>query len=263
MPTLETPSAPVELRNRSTVDLTVVMPCYNEAEHIEETLRGWAEFLDGEVGPYEIIVVNDGSMDGSGRILDRVRKEIPALRVIHQLNGGKEAAIRRGYEAARGAYILQTETNGRFDPTDFPAFWENRTANGLILARRSRPLKGWLAQGHDRLLRHFVKLLFGAEWQEPQAPFRLVSRTCLQTQLARIPRGFAQVNLGMTLLAHTENPQAIREIAVPFRFRTGLKRNPSPWYLAGSLLHVTVDLIHLRLSLLRPRLPSQPAAEAG
>ncbi len=263
MPTQETvPNAP-DRRIRSAIALSVVMPCYNEADHIEETLRAWTDFLKDEVESFEILVVNDGSTDGTGRVLDRIRKETPTLRVIHQLNGGKEAALRRGYEAARGTYILQTESNGRFDPADFVPFWENRSPDTLLLARRDLPREGWLYQAQGRSVRALVKLLFGAEWQEPEAPFRLISRTCLQSHLSRLPRGFAQVNLGLTLLAHMDNPGGIRELAVPYRFRTGPRRRVSLWWLAGTLVHLSFDLAHLRLSLLRPKLAAQPAAHAN
>jgi len=263
MPTQETSPATPERRPRSGVVLSVVMPCYNEADHIEETLRAWTDFLTDEVESHEIVLVNDGSTDGTGRLLDRIRKETPTLRVIHQLNGGKEAALRRGYEAARGSYVLQTESNGRFDPADFLPFWENRTPDGLLLARRERPLESWFLRTHRRGVGALVKLLFGAEWREPQSPFRLISRTCLQSQLARLPRGFAQVNLGLTLLAHLDNPQGIRELPVPYRFRTGLRRRVSLWWLVGTLVHLGFDLVHLRLSLLRPTPLSRTTAQVS
>ncbi len=261
--TTDTLPTPAERRNRAPVALSIVMPCYNEADQIEETLRAWADSLGEEYGHYEIIVVNDGSTDGTGRILDRLRKEIPALRVIHQLNGGSEAAIRRAYEDSRGAHILQTESNSRFDPSDFVPFWERRNQNGLLIAQRTRPLEGWLTRLHGKAVHEMVKFLFGAEWREPQVAFRLISRPCLTSQLAHLPRGFGQVNLGMTLLAHAENPKAVGEIAVPFRFPGGLRRRASLWSLFGSLMHTALELVHLRLSLFKLRVVATAPAQAA
>jgi glycosyltransferase involved in cell wall biosynthesis len=262
MTPIEISSPPVDRRPRTQVALSLVMPCYNEAEHIEECLRNWAECLADEVESFEILVVNDGSMDGTARVLDRLRKEMPALRVIHQLNGGQDAAIRRGYEAARGSYVLQTEANGRFDPTDFAAFWEKRQSYGLLVARRTRPLEGWLARGHDRIVRGFVRFLFAAEWQEPHTPFRLMSRACLEDTLKRLPRGFAQVNLGLTLLAHSEDPAGVTELPVPFRFPNGLRRRPSLFSLLMSVIHTGFELIQLRLRLLKPSISNTSPLEA-
>jgi glycosyltransferase involved in cell wall biosynthesis len=249
-------------RNRASIALSIVMPCYNEADQIEEILRAWSDSFGEELGNVEIIVVNDGSSDGTGRILDRIRKEIPALRVIHQLNGGREGAIRRGYELARGNFILQTESNGRFDPSDFVAFWEKRNAHELLLARRTKPHEGLFSRLQSSAVQSLVKFLFGADWREPQVPFRLISRACLSTQLARLPRGMHQVNLGVTLLAHADNPLSVGEVEVPFRFRSGLRRRPSLWFLLGSLFQVTVELLQLRFTLLKLRLPASPATQS-
>lgn len=251
-----------ERRSRASLALSVVLPCFNEAEHIEEILRGWIDYLKDGVDGFEIIVVNDGSIDGTGRTLDRLRKEQPALRVVHQLNGGREAAVRRGYEMARGAYVLQTESNGRFDPTDFTPFWEKRAEYDLLLARRTRPLEGCLTRIHLKALRSLVKLLFGVAWQEPNAPFRLLSRRCLE-RLFRLPPDVTQVNVWLGILAHTDRPGSVAELPVPFRFRNGLRRPASLWHLAGLILNTTVELLQLRLRLLRYRIPEttepQPA----
>lgn len=255
-----TPTA--DRRQRSPVSLSVVMPCYNEADQVEECLRGWAEALSETVESYEIIVINDGSMDGTGRVLDKVRKEMPALRVIHQLNSGQDAAIRRGYEAARGAFVLQTEANGRFDPSDFEAFWEKRSGHCLLIARRTRPLEGWLARAQGRIIQSLVKFLFNAEWQEPQTPFRLTSRHNLERQLKRLPRGTTLVNLALTLLTHMDDPRSVTELPIPFRFPNGLRRRTSILALFSGLLHTAMELAQLRLSLLKLGNPNTSPAEA-
>src|SRR5262249_49409827 len=109
-------------------ELSIVIPCYNEADAIENVVRDWCTFLGELVGEvnYEILIVNDGSTDGTGRILDRIRKEQRCLRVIHQLNLGHDVAVRRGYDLARGRYVAQIDGNGRHEPTEFTAMWEKR-----------------------------------------------------------------------------------------------------------------------------------------
>jgi glycosyltransferase involved in cell wall biosynthesis len=261
MPPVDSTSASPDRPSRENPALSIVMPCYNEAEHIEETLKSWVNFIPEEIGSFEIIVVNDGSMDGTGRVLDKVRKELPCLRVIHQLNGGPQAAVKRGFESARGEYILQTESNGRFEPSDLAAFWEHRKEHALLIARRVRPFEGWLPQAYRKLVRGLVKTLFGAEWQEPHTPFRLILRSALEAQLVRLPRGFDQVNLGLTLLFHDADPASVAELPVPYRFRSGLRRRPSFLFLLGTLFHTATDLAHLKVSLLKLRIPSVSAAE--
>src|SRR5581483_9301809 len=109
----------------------------NEAAHLEETLRAWETELNEQIKDFELLVINDGSKDGSGRLLDRLRKEMKNLRVIHQLNLGYERAIRRGYEASRGQYIAQVDLNGLYEPSDFLKLWENRRDQKLVLGKRN------------------------------------------------------------------------------------------------------------------------------
>src|SRR5439155_6811729 len=101
----------------SNPELSLVIPCYNEADAIENVVRDWCVSLDELVGEgnYEILIVNDGSTDGTGRILDRIRRERKCLRVIHQLNLGHDVAARRGYDLARGRFVAQIDGNGRFE----------------------------------------------------------------------------------------------------------------------------------------------------
>src|SRR5262249_8248265 len=99
-------------------ELSVVMPCFNESPTIETTLREWESYFSELTPSFEIIVVNDGSKDGTGRILDRLRKEMKNLRVIHQLNLGHGRAARRGYEAARGKYVLELDCDGSAGPDE-------------------------------------------------------------------------------------------------------------------------------------------------
>ena len=74
-------------------ELSVVVPCFNESNLIEGVLRQWIEMLVGEQIDFEMVVVNDGSSDGTGRILDNLRGEFAQVRVIHQLNFGHGRAV--------------------------------------------------------------------------------------------------------------------------------------------------------------------------
>ena len=70
------------------------MPAYNEAGCIEEVVREWVTTVG------RLVVVNDGSRDATGEILDRLAKELPLLHVIHQGNAGHGVALMTGYRAA-------------------------------------------------------------------------------------------------------------------------------------------------------------------
>src|SRR5437867_590844 len=101
------------------VDLSVVIPIYNEAQSLEELYRELVATLDAWGRPFEVIVIDDGSTDQSFEILARVQAEDPRLRVIRlRRNFGQTAAFSAGFEYARGRYIATLDGDLQNDPHD-------------------------------------------------------------------------------------------------------------------------------------------------
>jgi glycosyltransferase involved in cell wall biosynthesis len=99
-------------------ELTVVMPVFNERATVE---RAVAEVLDAELGDFELLVVDDGSTDGTRELL-RGREWPEHVRLLrHDRNRGKGAAIRTGLAEARGGYTTIMDADLEYDPTDIPA----------------------------------------------------------------------------------------------------------------------------------------------
>lgn len=98
--------------------LSVVIPCYNEKETIAEILKR----VQAVVPDAEVIIVDDGSTDGSRAILQRLNGSHPSVRVLlHAKNGGKGAALQTGIQAATGQIILIQDADLEYDPRDYPA----------------------------------------------------------------------------------------------------------------------------------------------
>lgn len=100
-----------------TVKLTVVVPVYNEANHVEELLRR----VKATRLASEIIVVDDGSTDGTLAILQKLHGKAKLRLLVHQKNQGKGAALRTGIEAATGEVILIQDADLEYNPRDYPA----------------------------------------------------------------------------------------------------------------------------------------------
>jgi glycosyltransferase involved in cell wall biosynthesis len=102
----------------SRVKLTILIPVYNELRTVGEAVRRarTAELpLDREV-----IVIDDGSTDGTGEVIDQLADS--TVRVLHQPeNLGKGAAIRRGIEASTGDWVIVYDADLEYDPRDWPA----------------------------------------------------------------------------------------------------------------------------------------------
>lgn len=100
--------------------LSIVMPVYNEQATIGQVI---ARLLAIDI-PKEVIVVDDGSTDGTREILEKL-KEVPELRIIlKEQNAGKGAAVRTGFNCASGDIVLVQDADLEYDPRDIPKLLE-------------------------------------------------------------------------------------------------------------------------------------------
>ena len=98
-------------------ELSVIIPCYNEATTVGVLLD---RVLEAEVDGLEIIVVDDGSTDGTVELLQgELRPKFDQL-LIHDQNQGKGAALRTGFQHANGNYVIVQDADLEYDPADYP-----------------------------------------------------------------------------------------------------------------------------------------------
>ncbi|MCD6290271.1 MAG: glycosyltransferase family 2 protein [Anaerolineae bacterium] len=102
-------------------DVSVVIPLYNEVENIPELYRQLTEALEGMGRPYEVIIADDGSTDGSFEALAEIHARDPRLKVIRfRRNYGQTAGFAAGFERARGEWIVTMDADLQNDPADIP-----------------------------------------------------------------------------------------------------------------------------------------------
>ena len=131
------------------MDLSVVVPIFNEEENIEELVHEITHSLE-DIN-FEIIVVDDKSSDGSLQILQKIKKTNARLRVVkHSRNYGQSFAVRSGIKHAKSEWIATLDGDGQNDPNDIPnlyrALIKNNTSENkvLIAGHRVKRKDSWL-----------------------------------------------------------------------------------------------------------------------
>jgi len=100
--------------------LSLVVPCYNEAQTIESCIEKILEFSKGQDFALEIIVVDDASTDGSWQILEKIAQQHSEIKILkHEKNRGKGAALRTGFIHASGDYVGIQDADAEYNPNDY------------------------------------------------------------------------------------------------------------------------------------------------
>jgi glycosyltransferase involved in cell wall biosynthesis len=126
------------------IELSVVIPAYNEAANVpvvvEQAMRELA--ADAGVAGWELILINDGSTDGTREVIDRLAAQDDRVRAVHHdANRGFGAALRTGYAAARGKFVTLISGDGEIGVDQALRLLHAIGPADLIISRRVRPVQ--------------------------------------------------------------------------------------------------------------------------
>jgi glycosyltransferase involved in cell wall biosynthesis len=201
------------------------MPIYNEEASIEAVVTEWVQELNRLGISFVLLAVNDGSLDGTGAVLQRLAERYPgAVTPVEKRNAGHGQACRTGYSLAveRGpAWTLQIDSDGQCDPRFFSSFWSCRDqADSIFGVRTTRD------DGLSRVLisagcRIATSLLCGIDLKDANVPYRLIRTSILKEALRRIPDNFDMQNVALTLKLKRDSSVRWKYIPIHFRNRQG------------------------------------------
>jgi len=178
---------PAESRGVRPGCVSVIVPIYNEAAHVEELLRA----IQASPVSKEIVIVDDGSTDGTREKLLALPIAANVNIVFHEKNCGKGAAIRTALRYARGEYILIQDSDLEYDPQDYPALLrplEEGKANVVYGVRPDRPERGLRFYLGAKLLTHLTNLLYAAGIHDEATCYKVFRRSLLERISLRCQR---------------------------------------------------------------------------
>ncbi len=141
-----------------TLDLTIIVPLFNEAESLPELVRWINRTLDGRGWEYEIIMVDDGSTDGSWKVVRELAEVDGRIHGIRfRRNYGKSAALYHGFKAAAGNVVVTMDADLQDSPEEIPEMYRMVTEDGWDV------VSGWKQHRQDnKLTKNLPSKLYNA-----------------------------------------------------------------------------------------------------
>ena len=171
--------------------LSIILPAYNEAENLEQAVRLAEEAARELVEQFEIIVVDDGSTDGTSGVLNELKTKHPSLRVVtHSPNRGYGVALASGFGAARMEWVLYTDSDNQFDLRQLSRLMELAGEYDFVIGYRENRCEGARRRFFSWGFRVFLRMFFGLRWRDPDCAFKLYRASKLKQIDLRSTRFF-------------------------------------------------------------------------
>ena len=169
------------LRENHPIDISVVVPVYNEEENLPVLIPQIAEVLGPLGKTYEMIFVDDGSQDHSRRLLKEMALQYPQIRILgFKKNCGETAAGAAGIKEARGGIVITIDADLQNDPKDIPRMLDYLKEYDMVTGWRQKREDSWVKRITSRIANRIRNSLSGEEIQDSGCTFRAYKRECLQ-----------------------------------------------------------------------------------
>lgn len=182
--------------------LYIVMPAYNEEENIEAVIGQWYPLLEGKSEDSRLVVADSGSNDGTHGILEELKgTKYPKIEILSdtgRYHGPKVIALYDHAIKSGAEYIFQTDSDGQTDPAEFEAFWRDRDRFDGIFGNRTARGDGRARAFVESVVCALLRLYFGVNVPDANAPFRLMRAETVKKYLYRMPTDYNLPNIMMT-----------------------------------------------------------------
>ena len=210
-------------------ELMIVMPVYNEQASVRKVVNEWFQEVEDWTENFVFLAINDGSKDGTLKILERLRNQLgERMEIVEQSNSGHGQSCINGYRVARDRgipYVFQIDSDGQCDPQYFFKFWRERENFDAIYGRRVRRDDGWRRVVASKVLWATLMAFGRVNCIDANVPYRLMKIQSIAPYLEKVPLDFFLANVALTILLARD--KSIKTGAVPIHFRERYGGEPS------------------------------------
>ncbi|MFH1561548.1 MAG: glycosyltransferase family 2 protein [Patescibacteria group bacterium] len=165
-------------------ELSVFLPCFNEGENLTATAEKTIPILDRVASKWELLIINDGSTDDTGKVAKKLAQKYPNVRIVtHPVNRGYGASFKSGFYNSKFSWRAFIDADGQFDFKDIYAFVEKQKETGADLVigyyldRQVPILRIWASKLWELL----VFIFFGLKVRDIDCGFKLVNEKVIKT----------------------------------------------------------------------------------
>jgi glycosyltransferase involved in cell wall biosynthesis len=233
--------------------ISAFFPCYNDEATIGSMVSLALGTIDKVGADGEVIVIDDGSSDGSPHVLKELVDEHPRLRVVtHEQNRGYGGALLSGFASATKQWVFYTDGDAQFDPAELELLVAQASdAVDVVQGYKIRRADNVVRRVIGRVYHRSVSLMFGLKIRDTDCDFRLIRREVLERIRLEHTSGVICVELVRKL-----QDAGARFVEVPVHHYPRL-HGQSQFFKVPAVASTARDLIALwfRLVLFRPRPP--------
>ena len=163
-------------------ELSLVFPVFDEVANLSPLLES-AVRTAGHITPdFEIVLVNDGSGDGSAGVIEYWCRKHPRVRAIHhEINGGYGSALRSGLRGARGNLVFFSDADLQFDLGEIEKLLQHSDDFDIVAGYRSPRSDPWPRIVIARIWGQIVRVLFGLRVRDIDCAFKIFRRSTLES----------------------------------------------------------------------------------
>lgn len=208
-------------------DISIFFPVYNDEKTIEIMVEKCLNVLSDVANQYEIIIINDGSPDKSGKIADKIALKNPLVKVIHhEINQGYGAAIKSGFQNSRYNWVCFTDGDDEYDINDLRKMIKLNEYYDLIITFRYVKLYSTLRVFISSVYNKLFRIVFRTNYRDISTGLRLMKKDVFEelTIISDSPFIGAEITLRTMLKGYRVGEMGIQTF--PREFGKGASVSP-------------------------------------